>query len=91
MNRYTFIYKIRINPLRWQSLFILLFILLASCDDKIVWEDGGDTPTDTQTSGMYILCEGLFNTNNSSLSYYDFTKGEMVSFQDEDKRGNDKL
>lgn len=90
MNRYTFIYKIRINPVRWQSLFMLLFILLASCDDKIVWEDGGDTPTDTQTSGMYILCEGLFNTNNSSLSYYDFTKGEMVSFQDEDKRGNDK-
>ncbi len=77
-----------------RSLFpyILLFAAIAftACDDEIPRENGGDTPTETSVSGMYILCEGLFNTNNSTLSYYDFRKGEMVSFQDEDKRGDDK-
>lgn len=70
-------------------LFIIL-LTLSSCDDKITWVDGGDMPTDTKTSGMYILCEGLFNMNNSTISYYDFTKGKMLSFQDPDKRGDDK-
>ena len=71
-------------------LFSLILLCLFSCDDKIVWNDGGETPTDEETSGMYILCEGLFNMNNSTISYYNFTKGEMLSFQDPDKKGNDK-
>lgn len=70
--------------------FIVLITLFTGCDDEIHWEDGGDTPTETSVSGMYILCEGLFNMNNSTLAYYDFTRAEMVSFQDEDKRGSDK-
>lgn len=78
-----------------RSLNIFMFMLLSSfiflsCDDKIVWEDSGEYPTDTKTSGMYILCEGLFNMNNSTISYYDFINGEMVSFQDPDKQGSDK-
>ena len=73
-------------------LYIILFIslLVSACDDTIVWQQTGDQPTETETEGMYILCEGLFNMNNSTLSYYDFTKGEMRSFQDPDKKGSDK-
>lgn len=67
---------------------ILLFS--TSCDDEIRWEDESETPSETTVSGMYILCEGLFNMNNSTLSYYDFTKNQMVSFQDDDKRGDDQ-
>lgn len=69
---------------------LLSIVLCTACDDEIHWEGNGDTPTDTTVSGMYILCEGLFNMNNSTLSYYDFTRKEMVSFRDEDKRGSDK-
>ncbi len=69
---------------------LLACITCIACDDEIHWEDTGDTPSETTVSGMYILCEGLFNMNNSTLSYYDFTHAEMVSFQDEDKRGSDK-
>lgn len=82
--------SIRQQQQRIAILLTFILTLLSSCDDKITWEEGGETPVETETSGMYILCEGLFNMNNSTLSYYDFTKGEMLSFQDPDKRGNDK-
>jgi len=64
--------------------------MVSACDDTIVLQDTGDHPTETETAGMYILCEGLFNMNNSTLSYYDFNKSEMLSFQDSDKKGTDK-
>lgn len=69
---------------------MLLPILFTACDDTIVWQEAGDHPTEKETQGMYILCEGLFNMNNSSLAYYDFQQGAMRSFQDSDKRGSDK-
>jgi len=71
-------------------IVFLLLPIFTACNDTIVLQDSGDTPTATETKGMYILCEGLFNMNNSSLSYYDFTKGAMSSFQDADKSGSDK-
>lgn len=69
---------------------LLFSCLLISCDDSIEWQETGDYPIEKETQGIYILCEGLFNMNNSSLSYYDFRLGRMNSFQDSDKRGNDK-
>jgi len=71
-------------------IILFLSLLVSACNDTIVWQETGDHPTETETKGMYVLCEGLFNMNNSTLSYYDFGKGEMLSFQDPDKKGNDK-
>lgn len=74
-----------------QFLYLSIAALaFAACDDEIRWDEEHEQPSETTVTGMYILCEGLFNMNNSTLSYYDFTRSEMRSFQDEDKRGNDK-
>ncbi len=63
---------------------------LASCNDDIVWNISSDSPTSSDFAGMYILCEGLFNMNNSIMSYYDFQSGSMLSFEDSDISGSDK-
>ena len=49
-----------------------------SCDDEIRWDTGGDTPVSTDFAGMYILCEGLYNMNNSLLAYN--TKEEQYAY-----------
>ena len=53
--------------------FLLLFLLLfASCDDLVDTDtpSGGDggMPAETGTAELYILSEGLFNLNNSTLA-----------------------
>lgn len=69
-----------ISKLYKATLMILTFsFILSSCDDEIKWEEPGEYPTDTETSGLYILCEGLFNMNNSTISYYDFTSAKMTN------------
>lgn len=89
-NKYTYRNKIRIvRNYRYNCFaFFALLLFTVSCDDAIVWQETGDTPTDTETKGIYILCEGLFNMNNSTLSYYDFEKRQMLSFEDADKKGD---
>lgn len=44
---------------------------------------------DAYANGMYILNEGLFQMNNSTLSYYDFTTGKLTEniFLDVNHRG----
>ena len=74
-----------------KMFYLLTFCtILSACDDDINWNEQPDKPTESSVSGMYILCEGLFNMNNSTLSYYDFGQAQMISFQDKDKRGDDK-
>ena len=65
------------------SIFAFLVILAASCDDPI---DPIDTPSQ---SGIYILNEGNFNMNNSSLSFYDFKTGNVIQdyFLQQNNRG----
>ena len=76
------------------SFFFLLFLLLfASCDDL---EDtdtpsgGGDgMPVETGTTELYILSEGLFNLNNSSLALYSFKNNQLNTdyFRSINRRG----
>ena len=76
------------------SFFFLLFLLLfASCDDL---EDtdtpsGGDDgmPVETGTAELYILSEGLFNLNNSSLALYSFKNNQLNTdyFRSINRRG----
>jgi YVTN family beta-propeller protein len=46
----------------------LLVLMIASCKKNM----SPATPTPKVTTGLYILSEGLFNMNNSTLTYYSF-------------------
>lgn len=54
--------------MRLSSLFVLLLMLFA-CDK----DDNQSTVTETLDNGMLVLCEGLFQQNNSSLSWIDLS------------------
>jgi len=61
-------------------LLFLFIILLSSCDDM------KDTPSPTtlpatpgETGQLYVLSEGLFNMNNSTLSLINFDSGALTS------------
>ena len=65
------------------------FLFLVSCDDMVdklkpVSNNGNYEPTQ-----LYILSEGLFNWNNSTLASYDLTTNALVSdyFLTANKRG----
>lgn len=60
--------------LRLGKCFFLFPLFFIACDDledkpSIVPESNGDV-FETGTAEMYILSEGLFNQNNSSLARY---------------------
>jgi len=73
------------------SLFLfLLMLILSSCDDmedKSLKHD--DKPVGAEITQLYVLSEGLFNMNNSSLASYDLKSGEVVKdfFLAKNKRG----
>ena len=54
--------------MRLSSLFVLSLLLFA-CDK----DDNQPTVTETLDNGILVLCEGLFQQNNSSLSWIDLS------------------
>ncbi|KAA6316711.1 hypothetical protein EZS27_033019, partial [termite gut metagenome] len=74
------------------NLLFLLCMLLHACDDM---EDINKTPgkerypLELGKAELYILCEGLFNLNNSSLAHYTFSSHAIVSdyFRQINRRG----
>ncbi len=63
----------------WFCLSVLL--LFAACDDmedKPFTSDIAGDPIETDTAELYVLCEGLFNQNNSSLMRFSFGNGQMT-------------
>ena len=75
-----------------QTLFCAFLSLFVACDDL---EDKSTSTTidgnitETGTAEIYILSEGLFNLNNSSLAKYSFKSNKLVKnyFKDLNKRG----
>lgn len=70
-------------------LLVVAFVnLFAACrDDK---SDPKPEPQPVaERKGLYVLSEGLFNANNSSLSYYNFDNKELVDdqFKTQNNRG----
>jgi YVTN family beta-propeller protein len=55
--------------------FILMAFIIAACDEEpiLITPSGAGSGND----GIYILCEGLFNQNNSTLEY--FRDGKLQS------------
>lgn len=86
--------NIRIRKLYiYQALFCLFIPLFFACDDL---EDKPDPSpvidgsiTETGTAELYILSEGLFNLNNSSLARYSFKNNKLTKnyFKEINKRG----
>jgi hypothetical protein len=58
-------------------IFTLFFLL--SCDDMEDKEHKSNVVTETSVTGIYILSEGLFNLNNSTLAYYNFGEQTLNS------------
>ena len=58
------------------GVFAMLLSLAAACDDMedkpALPDSGQETVQDYGTSEMYVLSEGLFNLNNSTLARYSF-------------------
>lgn len=76
-----------------QNIFIsyLAFCLcfMASCDDMKDKIPNGGLPQTNETSSIYVLSEGLFNMNNSTLAMYNFSTKEVFTdyFSTINKRG----
>ena len=63
------------NFLKVSILWGLVLPLLAVSCHRPGPEPEPEPQPDAYANGMYILNEGLFQMNNSTLSYYDFTTG----------------
>lgn len=59
--------------------FIVLFAACDDMEDKPLISGVIGDPTETGTAELYVLCEGLFNQNNSSLARFSFGNQKMVS------------
>lgn len=76
--------------------YLICFFLSLSfyaCDDITdkdpTPEEPGNATEETGTAEMYVLSEGLFNTNNSTLAYYSLKNGEKDEdyFRNVNRRG----
>jgi len=57
----------------------VLFLTLA-CDPEPVLLEPGQVVADAGHTGVFVLSEGLFNQNNSTLSWIDFSTGQPDSW-----------
>ena len=66
-------------------IYISLLVISLSC----IKEPEQPVSAGQYENGLIILCEGLFNANNSSLAYYDLETGEVYNnvFLAENARG----
>lgn len=69
---------------------LFLIFVLSACDDMHDQPDFTDLPESAgEITGLYILCEGLMDMNNSTLAYYSFADRQLEKkyFQKQNKRG----
>jgi YVTN family beta-propeller protein len=67
------------KQIKLKYLFISLAFstLLASCSKEKI-KPTPDTP-DAERAGLYVLNQGNFNANNSTLTYYDYSAKKLTS------------
>jgi len=69
------------NKILYKTLkMICLFLALthfASCDDLESVVPDTSTSIDTETGGLFILCDGNYSLNNSTLALYNFDKNSL--------------
>ena len=78
------------KQLKQQTLIAILLVvsIFASCKKDARTDPEPETPTAVR-KGLYVLCEGLFNANNATLSYYNYDdrKLELDKFSSVNGRG----
>lgn len=57
-----------------------LLLITIACDPEPVLLDYSQVIADAGHTGIYVLSEGLFNQNNSTLTWIDFTTGQPDSW-----------
>ncbi len=74
-----------------QLFFALCLLLIQGCDDMQDRNQpvGGGGSGESGTEEIYILCEGLFNLNNSTLACHSFLSGTTTTdyFRQINRRG----
>lgn len=79
--------------MKYKYLILFVFsLLIHACDDitdKDSPEDNGGSNTETGTAGIYVLSEGLFNLNNSTLMFHSLKNGQTDTdyFRSKNHRG----
>lgn len=70
-------------------LLLCIVTMATSCDDMRDFEPKRETINTVENHNMFILSEGLFNLNNSTLALYDFEKKQLTTdfFLQQNKRG----
>ncbi len=67
------------SHLRIYKILIFIALTICACDDMD--DKNPSTATDGQTDGLIVLCEGLFNMNNSSLFVTDGNSATYNAFE----------
>ena len=68
---------------KWSKCLIVLILIVSACDD--LEDKPGSVPgesgniSESGTAELYVLSEGLFNQNNSSLARYSFNQGKRTN------------
>lgn len=79
--------------MKYKYLILFVFgLLIHACDDitdKDSPENNGGSNTETGTAGIYVLSEGLFNLNNSTLMFHSLKNGQTDTdyFRSKNHRG----
>ncbi len=79
--------------MKYKYLILVIFgLLVHACDDitdKDNPEDNGGSNAETGTAGIYVLSEGLFNLNNSTLMFHSLKSGQTDTdyFRSKNHRG----
>lgn len=60
---------------------IPLLLITLACDPEPVLVEQSQVIADADHTGVYVLSEGLFNQNNSTLSWIDFNTGQADSWE----------
>ncbi len=64
-------------------------LMLVSCDPEPLLIQENGLAIDNCHEGMFVLSEGLFNQNNSTLTWHDFKTGRTDSWQNSQGRSFD--
>jgi len=62
-----------VNIISW-----ILFAVLCGASCNPTPPPDPPQPVDANATGVYVLCEGIFQMNNSQLSYYDFASNTLT-------------
>jgi len=67
---------------QFQQKSLLILVLAASIFASCKKDDRSSTEPEQPTAerkGLYVLCEGLFNGNNTSLAYYNYDDKQLTT------------